>query len=1087
MTLNGNWSLRVGKLELRLLLSIPMPAPRKRLRKLELYVIPSADLAACTDMRTLLQRIPAGFHHEHKSHAVPIATDLDDGKPGAYDLPPPSTAGAIAATGSLKDSNGKPIANGTAGYLEPEDYDRWVARTGWAPRFGNGDSSESIQGESLADHQTWIEGKLDDKFYGGMFILPVLANPFLMMVTDWYHNTGVIIFACLASWFIAVLGGGLAWVFLVMATCGTYYRTSIRRVRRNFRDDVNRELAKNKLETDTESLEWINSFLVKFWPIFQPVLAETIINSVDQVLSTSCPPFLDSLRMKTFTLGNKPPRMEHVRTYPKAEDDIVLMDWKFSFTPNDHADMTSRQIKNKVNPKIVLEIRIGKAMISKGMDVIVEDMAFSGLMRIKIKLQIPFPHVEKVEISFLEKPTIDYVCKPIGGEMLGFDINFIPGLESFILDQIHANIGPMMYSPNVFPIEVAKMLSGSPVDQAIGVMAITLHGAQGLKNADKFAGTPDPYAVVSFNSGAPLAQTKTVKENANPKWNETKYVIVTSFNDTLTLHVFDFNEFRKDKELGAASFPLERIREVTEYDNERLEVMSNGKPRGMLSADIRFFPVLEGADLPDGKKEPPPESNTGIARFTVEQAKDLDGTRSLIGQLNPYAVLLLNNKEIHTTKKLKRTNNPIWDNGHKEILITDRKTAKLGLVIKDDRDLTTDLILGTYQIKLDDMLQLMEQGQEWYNLASGAGAAGKNAGRAKLTLQWKPVALSGVGAGTGGYVTPIGVMRFHFKNARDLRNLETLGKSDPYARVLLSGIEKGRTVTFQNNLDPDWDEVVYVPVHSTREKLILEVMDSETMGADRTLGMVEILASEYISQAENGEYLVHDSKTPLAGALRIHGKGSPRGTLNYTAAFYPCLNVADPEDEEESKSKKSLETGRPSLDGAEANGGADAATTANKQLENGKIDTDLAKILDEGEKEQVETSEEKKLPKLRLTPEQLLKYESGFIIFKLMDAELSQSNVQVEVLMDDMAFPSYSSSTIRSKKATIDEIGDCFVRELDFSKITLRIREKGDKKDDDKSHKDVVAKLTGSTLDTLKQCLVSFRAVSQSHKILTGI
>lgn len=189
------------------------------------------------------------------------------------------------------------------------------------------------------------------------------------ILADWYHNTGVIIFACLSSWFVAVLGGGLAWVFLIMAICGTYYRTSLRRVRRNFRDDVNRELAKNKLETDTESLEWINSFLVKFWPIFQPVLAETIINSVDQVLSTSTPAFLDSLRMKTFTLGNKPPRMEHVKTYPKAEDDIVLMDWKFSFTPNDHADMTSRQIKNKVNPKIVLEIRIGKAMISKGLDV----------------------------------------------------------------------------------------------------------------------------------------------------------------------------------------------------------------------------------------------------------------------------------------------------------------------------------------------------------------------------------------------------------------------------------------------------------------------------------------------------------------------------------------------------------------------------------------------------------------------------------------------------------------------------------------------------------------------------------------------
>jgi len=884
---------------------------------------------------------------------------------------------------------------------------------------------------------------------------------------DWYHNTAVIVFACLASWVVATLGGGLAWVFIIMAICATYYRTSIRRVRRNFRDDVHRELAMHKIETDTESLEWINSFMAKFWPIFQPVLAETVINSVDQVLSTSTPAFLDSLRMKTFTLGSKPPRMEHVKTYPKADDDIVLMDWKFSFTPNDHADMTARQIKNKVNPKVVLEIRIGKAMISKGLDVIVEDMAFSGLMRVKIKLQIPFPHVEKIEVCFLERPTIDYVCKPIGGETLGFDINFIPGLESFILEQIHANIGPIMYAPNVFPIEVAKMLSGSAVDQAIGVLAVTIHGAQGLKNPDKFSGTPDPYAVVSFNNGAELAQTKVIKENANPKWNETKFVIVTSFNDTLTLQIFDYNEYRKDKELGTASFPLERVEEITDYENEQLEIVSNGKPRGAVVADIRFFPVLEGRELADGKKEPPPESNTGIARFTVEQAKDLDGTKSLIGQLNPYAVLLLNNKEIHTTRKLKRTNNPIWDNGSKEVLITDRKSAKLGLVIKDDRDLGTNPILGSYQIKLDDMLQLMEKGQEWYNLA------GAKTGRAKMTLQWKPVALSGVGSGTGGYVTPIGVMRFHFKNARDLRNLETLGKSDPYVRVLLSGVEKGRTVTFQSNLDPDWDEVIYVPVHSVRERLVLEVMDQETINADRSLGLVEVQASDYISQDENGEFLVNDAKVPHAALLRMHGKGSPRGTLNYTAAFYPCLNIADPEDEEE---KKSLEAGRKSADdnsrksadNGEPADGKDAVATTN-----GKVGDDSTEVATAEQQE--ETPKEKTPPKIRLTPEELVKYGSGLIIFKILDCELTRSNVHIEVLMDDMAFPSYTSSMVRSKRMELDEIGDCFVRELDFSKITLRIREKGESKGDEKKD-NTIARLTGNTLDTLKQCLVRFQS-----------
>lgn len=369
----------------------------------------------------------------------------------------------------------------------------------------------------------------------------------------------------------------------------------------------------------------------------------------------------------------------------------------------------------------------------------------------------------------------------------------------------------------------------------------------------------------------------------------------------------------------------------------------------------------------------------------------------------------------------------------------------------------------------------MERGQEWYSLA------GAKTGRVKLTLQWKPIALTGIGGGTGGYVTPIGVMRFHFKNARDLRNLETIGRSDPYVRVLLSGIEKGRTVTFQSNLNPDWDEVIYVPVHSAREKLVLEVMDQETINSDRSLGLVEVPAADYVAQAENGEYLVHDSKTPQSGILRMHGKGFPKGTLNYTVAFYPCLNVADPEDEaeaakkeEEAGRKTSAETGRITVDGGSSAGEKNGVAAANEKIEKSETNSSLAKTLAEGEVEQEEISEEKQLPKIRLSPEELVRFESGLIIFKLLDAELTRSNVHVDVLMDDMAFPSYSSSLVRSRKTVIDEIGDCFVRELDFSRITLRLREKGENKGDEKKDNDhTVARLSGNTLDTVKQCLVS--------------
>ncbi|KAL4897475.1 C2 domain-containing protein [Aspergillus ambiguus] len=995
-------------------------------------------------------RVPPGFHHDKKPKGMAVITDKDDGTPDDYDLPPPRSATAM-----LAEKANESAAEQKADAAMDEDL-RWARdRTGWAPQFESPMTEEEKAEGTLLDHQDFLESKLDDKFFG-----------------DWYHNAGIIVFACLSSWIIAVLGGGLAWIFIVMAACSTYYRTSIRRVRRNFRDDVNREMAKARLETDTESLEWINSFLVKFWPIYAPVLCDTIINSVDQVLSTSTPAMLDSLRLKTFVLGSKPPRLEHVKTYPKTEVDTVIMDWKFSFTPNDTMDLTARQLKNKINPKVVLEVRVGKGVVSKGLDVIVEDMACSGLMRVKVKLQVPFPHIERVDVCFLERPEIDYVCKPLGGDTLGFDINFIPGLESFIKDQIHNNIGPMMYAPNVFPVEIAKMLAGNAVDQAIGVVAVTLHGARHLKNPDKFAGTPDPYAVVSLNNRSELGRTKTVHDTDSPRWNETIYVIITSFSDSLTIAPYDWNEFRKDKELGAATFPLDRLEEEPEHESIYLEVLASGRSRGTIHADIRFFPVLEGRQLENGEMEPAPEMNTGIARFTVEQAKDLDGTKSIVGQLNPYGVLLLNGKEIHITNKLKRTNNPIFQHSSKEFLVTDRKNARLGLVIKDDRDLGKDPILGTYQIKMNDMLKMMEKGQDWFHLH------GAKTGRAKMSLQWKPVAVGGI-SGSASYVDPIGVMRFHFKSASNLRNLETFGKSDPYARVLLSGYMKARTVTFRNTLDPDWDEVVYVPIHSAREKVTLEVMDEESVGSDRTLGSIELSVADYVHENENGEYDVDDEKQPISSPLRI-GASAPKGTLNYSVAFYPAMPVVNPEDEAE---EEELE--------AELNGDGDGSDTPRKSVDS-KRKSAHSKNLSVDSKASAKTNGEakssrqsfesgakdsdvvsvrsiKEVPKVHIGLEDLSKYESGFLVFKFHEAHLSHANVQVEVLMDDYMFAAYTSHKLRSRTAKIEDIGDAFVRELEFSKITLRIVDKSNAKDDSEEH--TVAKLTGDTYSTLQRIL----------------
>jgi len=101
-------------------------------------------------------------------------------------LPEPTKAGAIATT-RKRTGTGTSIPNG----LPKDDQELWD-RVGWAPRFGPGKEAKEDDGTTMLDHQTWLEGQLEDKWYG-----------------DWYHNTGIIIFCGLTSWVIGVLGGGL--------------------------------------------------------------------------------------------------------------------------------------------------------------------------------------------------------------------------------------------------------------------------------------------------------------------------------------------------------------------------------------------------------------------------------------------------------------------------------------------------------------------------------------------------------------------------------------------------------------------------------------------------------------------------------------------------------------------------------------------------------------------------------------------------------------------------------------------------------------------------------------------------------------
>ncbi|GAA5905720.1 hypothetical protein JCM8208_000876 [Rhodotorula glutinis] len=917
---------------------------------------------------------------------------------------------------------------------KPRDIPAWFA-IGWT-----GQDKTLFLSPDEARERSILADFVSDAYYG-----------------QWYHNAGIIVFAVVSSHFVTLFGGGWGWLVVILAVCTTFYETSIKRVRRNARDDLAREVAKKGLKTDVESAGWINSFMERFWLIYEPVLSATIVASVDQVLSVSTPAFLDSLRLTTFTLGTKPPHIDHVKTFPDTEDDVVIMEWKVSFTPNDLADITHAQAAKKVNPKIVLEVRFGVGIASVGKDIVVEDISFTGTMRIRLKLINNFPHVQTVDLSFMRPPEIDMSLKPVG-----FDLSILPGLYPFIMNQIHASLGPMMYDPNSFTLSLEQMLSGAPVDTAVGVLAVTVHNGRGLKATKLGAGAPDPYIAFSISGRAELARTKIKKNTSTPHFNETHYVLLNSLNDSLTMTVWDYNDRRNDSNVGTVSFDLKSLADDGEQPGLLGEVILDGKPRGQVKYDVNYFPVLKPAKLADGTLEPIPETTSGVVRLVVHQAKELDPRGQ---QINPFFKLYLNGKQVHRSQTLKRTPNPIWERPA-EFLVTAKASATIGLQVMDDNTLVSDSKLGALSVRLADVLKANADGNDWFPLSQA------RSGKVRITAEWKPILMAGAINGAGAYTAPLGVVRLYFKRSTDLKNVEApLGKSDPYVRVVSKGLVVARTVVHDNDLDPTYDEIVYVQVHSPKDTFTIEVMDYQHMTKDRSLGLTDFAVEGLLAEGADRKTQpwVGTGKVSRVESLKTDGRRSVKGNIEFEAEFFPCAPLSNvsftPSESVPGAAAKITEVDENGSstddEGADEESIAPTVTTTTESFAVPSGGTSVNGATAANGKKSSKESDGITIPR-----DELLKTQTGVLAFQIISGQLSKKGARLEVLFDDGYWPAFSTERSRSTHNTWDEVGEALIRELDFSRIILKLNDS--EKD---TREDIVASLTVDLNEFLEKTL----------------
>ncbi|CEP18365.1 hypothetical protein [Parasitella parasitica] len=995
-------------------------------------------------------------------NAPKLPTVVTDKKALTTDIGSTDT-GKVAETVSNSSNNNKQPSKTPGAYVEQPvpiksgSLPDWY-KVGWTgfSKFPNPGDEKAMAEFAKTHSPEEIKQIFEDRSrssngeYGSDLVAQFISEKYF---GEWYHNCGVVFVAIFCTWLLIKIRLGLMSCLIAGAFFATYYRTSIKRTRRNARDDMQRQVSLNRLETDEETVGWINHFLDRFWLIFEPALSAQIIGQVDAVLAENTPSFLDSIRMSSFTLGTKAPSVDGIKVYPGTAPDVVCMDWKLSFIPNDVLDLTAREAQQKVNPKIVLTIRVGKGMLGAGMPVLLEDIAFSGHLRIKLKLFNEMPHVKSVELSFLEKPHFDYVLKPVGGDTFGFDINNIPGLESFIKDQVHSNLGPMMYAPNVFTLDVAAMMQGgNDLDAANGVLAVTIYSANNLKPNDLF-GSLDPYCTFHVGNvhNAELARTTAIENTSHPKWNETHFVLLNSLNDILCFQILDRNNGRNDAEIGVANLDLKDVEENDgAIEGLNLVVLRSGKPVGEVKADVRYFPVSKPEKLEDGTVVPAADSNSGVVRFYVQDCKEIGqavaqkkGGLPLVGGLpvvggipiigshggdvNAYAIVKANGQEKLRTATFKRSVNPRW-NKFIEIFVADKSSLNLEVVVMNSTDFGEDTVLGRWTSSLVDMEnQLVKEKNDWWNLKDGTG-------KIHLNMTWKPVPLTGFSAGLtrGSYREPIGVVRVKLNKATNIKNVEVLtgGKSDPYVRVMSGLQSRGQTEAILDNLNPVWDAAVYVPIHAMREDLTLEVMDYNDVSSDKFLGMCELLIKDIAveKKTQDGQ-AYYEPLAPIKRNAELMNKErkSGRGQLDYEASFFATLALAKQYTKEELKAKeKNSKRDSKVLE-------QDTATTDVADAPIGPPEKDLHGEL---------------VPYAQDGGINLLAYSAGVLSVKIHEVVLpTKSNAVVEILLDSND-AQFRTAPVKGTTLNFNESGDAFVKELDLSRLVVKVR---NAKDDEKS------------------------------------
>uniref|UniRef100_A0A8C3HVQ1 Extended synaptotagmin 2 n=1 Tax=Chrysemys picta bellii TaxID=8478 RepID=A0A8C3HVQ1_CHRPI len=455
---------------------------------------------------------------------------------------------------------------------------------------------------------------------------------------------------------------------------------------------------------DTERAEWLNKTVKHLWPFICQFIEKLFRETIEPAVR-GANNHLSTFSFTKIDIGHQPLRINGVKVYTENVDKRqIILDLQISFVGNCEID---------------LEIK--KFFCRAG----VKSIQMHGTMRVILEPLIgDMPLIGALSIFFLRKPLLEINWTGLTNLL---DVPGLNGLSDTIMLDVISNylvLPNRITVPLVSEVQIAQLRFPIPK----GVLRIHFIEAQDLEGKDTYLkgmvkGKSDPYGIIRV--GNQIFQSKVIKENLNPKWNEVYEALVYEHpGQELEIELFD-EDPDKDDFLGSLMIDL------TEVEKERLldewftlDEVSKGKLHLKLEW-LTLMPTAENLDkVLSSIKADKDQANDGLSSalliLYLDSARNLpnnplnfnpDGLKKAAVQKalksgkkinsNPNPLVLLSVGHKAQESKIRyKTNEPVWEE-HFTFFIHNPKRQDLEVEVKDEQHQCS---LGNFKLPLSQLL-----------------------------------------------------------------------------------------------------------------------------------------------------------------------------------------------------------------------------------------------------------------------------------------------------------------------------------------------------------------------------------------------